>query len=236
MAAIKDLPTELKLIIVEHLVIYDKPVSHLRYKEQEPVLIPTLLNLAMLDQDLYTHTLEMYYSKNEFLLFSHQFINRKTGTQYPFRSPSPKFAHWIRRLRIECLIDSKLYDPRNNATTGTNSSGWIYLAGSKAGWQKDFAPRELVIDLKPRALCHGLGRKARFPRNEDAIPTRKQIKQVLANADVRMKAAEIEVNIDEHRCRSMICLMRYHPCEGEFSNALTEAVGNLFQKDDAMQS
>jgi hypothetical protein len=236
MAAIKDLPTELKLLIVEHLVIYDKPVSHLRHKEQEPVLIPTLLKLAMLDQDLYTLALETYYSKNAFTLFSHQLINRKTERHYSFRYPPPKFAHWIRRLRIECLVDSKPYDPEKDATTGTNSSGWIYLAGSKADWQKHFAPRELIIDLKPRTLCYGLGRKARFPQHEDAIPTQKHMERVLSNASVHMKAASVKVNIAEHHCRSMICLMRYYPCDGGFSNALTEAVGDLFRKDEGMQS
>jgi hypothetical protein len=236
MAAIKDLPTELKLLIVEHLVIYDKPVSHLRHKEQEPVLNPTLLKLAMLDQDLYTLALETYYSKNEFTLFSHQLINRKIGTPYPFRYPPPKFAHWIQRLHIECLVDSKPYDPEKDATTGTNSSGWIYLAGSKAGWQKDFAPRELIIDLKPRTLCYGLGRKARFPQNEYAIPTQKHMEGMLSNASVHMKAASVKVNIAEHHCRSLICLMRYYPCDGGFSNALMEAVEDLFRKDEGMQS
>jgi hypothetical protein len=236
MATLKGLPTELKIMIAEHLVVYNKPITHMRHNEPEHLFIPTLLKLAMLDQHLYTLAREMYYSRNEFLLISHRLRNRKTGTPYPFRYPPPNFAHWIQRLHIECLVDSKPYDPEKHATTGTNSSGWIYLAGSKADWQKHFAPRELIIDLKPRTLCYGLGRKARFPQHEDAIPTQKHMERVLSNASVHMKAASVKVNIAEHHCRSMICLMRYYPYEGGFSNALTEAVGDLFRKDEAMKS
>jgi hypothetical protein len=230
MATYRDLPGELKLIIVEYCVVYDHPINLVRHEEY----LFTLIKLASLDRSFYTAIQRVYYSENEFLLEPcGQLHDERYAVNIPFKFPPPAVARWIRRLRVHCNVrEMSIWMPGSESLTGVNVSELTFLAGRKARWQRHFAPSELRINLRVGNLddlCYRRhGRASR--EHQNGVLAWRYFDHLLGNASVHMKAPSVTVKVIHHQINRIPPYPKYPPC-GPCAGAFERIVEDWFRKD-----
>ncbi|CAE7013486.1 hypothetical protein P3342_003786 [Pyrenophora teres f. teres] len=89
-----ELPTELKLNVLGHALVFDKPITpyvHLMHSMNR------LLPLALTNKEMCIMAMELYYAKNHFVVQSVRYSDPMHNLSYP----NPMVGHWIQDLTLK---------------------------------------------------------------------------------------------------------------------------------------
>ena len=95
------LPIELNLQILEHRLIFSRPITRMAHTvHAKNVLVP----LAQTNKELYNPEIEMYYSKNEFV--AQVTKNGHAMCLYTFKYTKSVVGQWLRKLTVKLCFSS----------------------------------------------------------------------------------------------------------------------------------
>ena len=124
-----ELPTELKLKVLRHVLVFDKPITpHVHLTRNANRLLP----LALTNKEMCVLAMEIYCTKNKFIA---QSVGYSKPLAHNFSYPNPMVGHWIQDLTIKLSFSSS-HDGTTYGPSNRKVADWLQdVFSSKGQWE-----------------------------------------------------------------------------------------------------